>query len=161
MASPAYIWIIDDHGNPVHGDSRVKGREKSIEVYDFHYGVLMPVDKFTGTTTGTRQHETAAFTKAFCPASPVLFDAACKGKNLRQVVVKWYQIDANGIEQNYFTHQLDDVKVVSFRQQLLHTKNQANDLHVHEDQIELRFSRITLKHNQGNFQASDSWNERS
>jgi len=161
MASPAYLWITDDHGNPIHGDSQVKGRERSIEVFAFDYGVLMPVDKFTGTTTGTRQHETASFTKAFCPASPVLFDAACRGKNLRQVIIKWYQIDANGREQVYFTHQLDDVKVVSFRQKLPHTKDASSDLHVHEDFVELRFGKITLKHHQGNIQASDAWNERS
>ena len=161
MASPSYIWVTDDHGNLVHGDSKVKGREGSIEVFAFDYGVQMPVDRFTGTTTGTREHKTVSFTKAFCSASAVFFEAACRGKNLKQVTVNWYEINPNGREQIYFTHKLDNVKVVSFQQSLRHTKDKINDLHVHEDIIELRFSKISLKHHHGNYEASDSWNERA
>ena len=68
MASPAYVWIVDDQGNEVKSDCDVQGREGSIEAFGFDYGVEMPVDKFNGTTNGTRQHDTAVLTKSFCPA---------------------------------------------------------------------------------------------
>ena len=55
MASPAYVWIVDDQGNEVTGDCHVEGREGSVEIFHFSYGVSMPVDKFNGSTNGTRQ----------------------------------------------------------------------------------------------------------
>lgn len=161
MASPAYIWIYDENGTPINSDCHVEGREGSIEALAFSYGVELPTDKFTGTSTGTRKHETACLTKAYCPASPVLFDACCHGKTLKQLIIRWYLIDENGREQEYFTHSLDDVKVVSYRQQLRHVKEAKNDLHLHEDTIAFRFSKIAMRHHVGNIEASDSWLQRS
>lgn len=161
MASPAYVWIVDDQNSPVKGDCKVKGREGSVEIFQFDYGVSMPVDKFNGSTNGTRQHDTVKIIKPFDATSPVLFKAACDGKTLKKVTVKWYVINENGLEKEYFTHELDDVKVVSYRQQLLHTKDEANNKHVHEDVIELRFGKITLKHHDGNIEHADTWLIRS
>lgn len=161
MASPAYVWIVDDQGNEVHGDCKVKGREGSVEIFQFNYGVSMPVDKFNGATNGTRQHDTVTLTKPYDPTSPVLFKAACDGKTLKQVVVKWYRINENGKEDEYFSHVLDDVKVVSYRQQLLHTKDENNNAHVHEDVVSLRFGKLVMKHHDGNIEHSDTWLERS
>ncbi len=161
MASPAYVWIVDEQGIEVQSQCNVQGREGSIEALSFEYGVEMPVDRFTGATTGTRQHKTARLTKAFCPASPVLFDAACHGKTLKLVTIKWYQIDENGSEQTYFTHILENVKVVSYNQKLRHVKDSTNNKHVHEDEIAFRFAKITMKHHDGNIEASDQWIERS
>lgn len=161
MASPAYVWIVDDQGNEVKGECQVKGREGSVEIFEFHYGVSMPVDKFNGSTNGTRQHDTVTITKPYDPTSPVLFKAACDGKTLKQVAVKWYRINENGREEEYFTHELDDVKVVSYRQQLRHTKDANYDNHVHEDVVKLRFGKITIKHHDGNIEHSDTWLERS
>jgi len=92
MANPAYVWIIDEQGNEVKSDCKVSGREGSVEALAFEYGVAMPTDKFTGATTGTRQHQVATITKAFCPASPVLFNAACHGKTLKKVTIEWYRL---------------------------------------------------------------------
>lgn len=161
MASPAYVWIVDSQGNEVKGDCNVQGREGSIEAFGFEYGVEMPVDKFNGTTNGTRQHKTAKLTKAFCPVSPVLFQAACDGKTLKSITVKWYRINENGSEEEYFTHTLEDVKVVSYNQRLPHTKNELNNNHVHEDITEFRFGKITMKHHDGNIEASDTWLKRA
>lgn len=161
MASPAYVWIVDDQGNEVKGDCKVQGREGSIEIFQFSYGVSMPVDKFNGSTNGTRQHDTVNMTKPYDPTSPILFKAACDGKTLKQVIVKWYRINENGKEEEYFTHSLEDVKVVSYQQQLLHTKDEMNNDHVHEDVIQLRFAKITIKHHDGNIEHSDTWLKRS
>jgi type VI secretion system secreted protein Hcp len=161
MASPAYVWIVDDQGNEVKGECSVEGREGSIEIFQFEYGVSMPVDKFNGTTNGTRQHDTVSITKPYDPTSPVLFKAACDGKTLKSIKLVWYKINENGKEEEYFTHTLDEVKVVSYKQKLRHTKDEINNNHVHEDVIEMRFSKITMKHHNGNIQHSDTWLQRS
>jgi len=161
MASPAYIWFVDEQGNEVEGNCKVQGREGSVELFQFKYGVSLPVDKFNGSTNGTRQHDAVTITKPYDSISPVLFKAACDGKTLKKAVIKWYKINESGQEEEYFVHVLDDVKVVSYQQQLLHTKNEQNDNHVHEDVIALRFGKITVKHSAGNIEHSDTWLHRS
>ncbi len=160
MPSPAYAWVVDDQGNEVKSNCKVADREGALEILAFDYGVQLPTDHHTGASTGTRKHNVAKLTKAYCPASPILFDAACHGKTLQSVTIKWYQIDDNGKEAEYFTHILENVKVVSYEQKLRHVKDNDNDKHVHEDEIALRFSKITMKHHDGNIEASDEWNVR-
>ncbi len=160
MASPAYIWIVDDLGNNVQGACKVSGREGSIEVFEFEYGVSLPVDKYNGATNGTRQHDTVTFVKAIDPTSPILFKAACDGRTLNRVEIKWYKINENGKEDAYFSHVLEGVKVVSFKQRLPHTKEDMNLQRVHEDRVELRFSKLSVKHFEGNIEHSDTWLER-
>lgn len=161
MTSPAYVWIEDENGNEIKSDCLVQGRQGAIEALAFEYGVEMPVDRFNGSTTGTRQHRTAKLTKVFCPASPVLFQAACDGRNLQRLTIKWYEINDSGSEQEYFTHVLEDVKVVCYSQKLSHTKVEKNNSHAHEDSVEFRFSKIIMKHHNGNIEASDTWLKRS
>lgn len=161
MASPAYVWIVDDQGNEVKGECNVMGREGSIEAFAFSYGVEMPVDKFNGTTNGTRQHDTATLVKSFDTTSPVLFQAACNGTTLKSITIKWYRINPHGSEEEYFTHTLEDVKVVSYQQELSHTKDEANNNRYHEDKIKFRFGKITMKHHNGNIEASDTWLKRA
>lgn len=161
MASPAYIWMVDDQGHEIKGDCAVEGREGSMEIFQFGYGVEMPVDKFNGCTNGTRQHDTVMITKSFDSTSPLLFQAACDGRTLKHLTTRWYRINENGKEEEYFFHQLDDVKVVSYHQQLAHTKEDDHNNRVHEDIVQFRFGRITMKFVDGNIEASDSWLKRS
>lgn len=161
MASPAYVWLVDEQGQEVKGDCQVEGREGSIEIFKFDYGVEMPVDKFNGSTNGTRQHDTVMITKAFDSSSPLLFQAACDGRTLKHFIAKWYRINESGKEEEYFSHQLNDVKVVSYYQSLAHTKESIHNHRVHEDIIQFRFSHITMKYLDGNIEASDTWLKRS
>ncbi len=161
MASPAYMWIKDENGNDIIGDSEVKDREGTVEVLSFQYGVELPVDRFNGVTNGTRQHLMATITKSFDASTPVLFQAACDGRTLKQATIRWYRINPDGKEEEYFSHHLEDVKVVSFHQQLNHVKEPSSKIKTHEDVVSLRFSKIVVKHHDGNIEASDTWLNRS
>jgi len=161
MASPAYAWFYDENGKAIEGNVAVDGRQGSVEVFTFDYGVEMPVDRFNGVTNGTRAHDTATLTKAFDASSPILFQAACDGRTLKQALIRWYRINEEGKEEPYFSHALDDVKVVSYQQCLSHVKETANSIRSHEDIIALRFGKITMKHLDGNIEASDTWIKRS
>ncbi len=161
MASPAYVWLVDDNGEAIQGSSKVKGREGSMEVYAFEYGVHMPVDKFSGSNSGTRQHESARMIKSFDKVSPLLFQAACDGKTFKTLTIKWYRINEQGKEEEYFSHLLEGVKVVSYEQRLFHTKEEAYHLRTHEDVTAFRFKKITIKSHDGNIAGIDSWLERS
>ena len=161
MASPAYMWIIDEQGQEVKGTCKIKGREGSIELFAFEHNVYIPTDNDTGALTATRKHDAVVINKAFGPESPVLYKACCDGNTLKQVVIKWYQVDDNGKEQEYFTHTLDNVKVVEVSPQLHHVKDKENDSRVHEEFVAMRYEKIEWKYHDGNIQAQDVWTERS
>lgn len=161
MASPAYVWITDEQGNEIKSNCQVRGREGAIEALAFDYSVEMPTDKYTGTTTGTRKHNIARLVKAYDPSSPMLFDAVCHGKTLQKVIVKWYRVDTDGKERAYFTHTLEHVKVVLYKQKMRHVKEAANEKHVHEDDVAFRFGKITMQYHDGNILATDEWNDRN
>ena len=161
MASPAYMWIIDEQGQEVKGNCTIKGREGSIEVLAFEHDIYIPTDPDTGTLTATRKHDAIQVTKAFGPESPELYKACCDGKTLQKIIIKWYQVDANGKEQEYFTHTLDNVKVVEVSPVLHHVKDKENERHTHEELVAFRYEKITWLHHDGNIQAFDTWTERS
>ena len=159
MASPAYLTITDDQGTQVKADVKIKGREGTAEVTAFDYDVHIPSDPNTGALTAVRKHNDAVITKTYDSASPVLFDACCRGKTLKSMKIDWYRINDKGDEEIYFTHTLTDVKVVKVRQHMLNVKKAENDRLGHLEDVFVRFAQIKLNHPDGNIQASDSWNE--
>ena len=159
MASPAYLTIIDDQGQQVKANVKIKGREGSAEVLAFNYDVEIPSDKNTGALTAVRKHNAAVITKTFDSASPVLFDAVCRGKTMQQMKLDWYQINDKGEEEVYFTHTLTGVKVVKLYQYMKNVKNPENDGYSHQEDVHVRFKKIEVKYPDGNIEASDDWTE--
>lgn len=159
MAMPAYLTIIDEQGNQVKADVQIKGREGTAEVLAFDSNVHIPSDKNTGAVTAVRKHEDALITKTYDAASPVLFDAVCRGKTFQSMKIDWYKINDKGEEQLYFTHTLTGVKVVGLKQFMMNVKDPNNDTQGHQEEVSIRFKKIELDHPDGNIKASDSWNE--
>lgn len=159
MASPAYLTIVDGQGQQVNANVKIKGREGTAEVQAFDYHVSIPADPNTGALTAVRKHGTAMVTKTYDAASPVLFDACCRGKNLQSMKVNWYRINDKGEEEIYFTHTLTDVKVVKVRQFMLNVKDPVNDGYDHQEEVFVRFKKIELSHPDGSIKAADEWIE--
>ncbi len=57
MSLPAYLFLYDENGMQVVGNYMALGREGAIEVMHSSYGVRQPVDRVTGSMTGSRQHD--------------------------------------------------------------------------------------------------------
>jgi len=142
MANPAYMTLYDEQGKLMDGGVKISDREKSVEVLAFKHCVYIPTDRDTGSLTSTRKHDALTITKSFGPLSPELYKACCDGKTLQKLIIDWYQIDSNGKEQKYFSHTLENVKVVSVKPQMLHIKDLNNDHHVHEEEIAFRYETI-------------------
>lgn len=159
MASPAYLSIIDEQGSPVKSDVAIKGREGTAEVLAFDYDVSIPSDRNTGALTAVRKHNTATMTKTYDSASPILFDACCRGKTFQRMVLSWYKIADNGSEVEYFRHTLSNVKVVKVRQFMQNVKDPKNDTLGHQEQVCVRFQKIEMSYPDGNIHASDDWTE--
>ena len=159
MANPAYLTILDDQGNQVKANVTIKGREGTAEVIAFNYDVHIPCDPNTGALTAVRQHNDAVITKTYDSASPILFDACCRGKTLKSMKIDWYRINNQGDEEIYFTHTLTNVKVVKVHQHMLNVKQPEYDRLGHMEDVFVRFQKIELDHPQGNIKASDDWTE--
>lgn len=160
MASPAYMTVYDENGLALHGNVKILDRQNTVEVLAFDHEVYIPTDQDTGSLTSTRKHDPFIITKSFGPLSPDLYKACCDGKTLQRITLDWYKVDNNGKERKYFSHRLDNVKVVSVRPVMRHIKDRKNDHHVHEEQVALRYERITWLYHDGNKQADDSWDAR-
>lgn len=159
MAIPVYAVFKDDQGNQVKASVVIQGREGTAEGHAFDYCVEIPADKNSGQLTAVRKHSNVILTKTMDSASPVLFDAVCRGKTLKGVRLDWYRINENGTEEIYYTHTLTDVKVVKLRQFMEHVKKQENDQLSHQEEVHLRFRKIEMNYPDGNIQASDDWTE--
>jgi type VI secretion system secreted protein Hcp len=160
MANPAYMTLYDEHKQQMHGPVQIAKRQYSVEILAFQHHIYIPTDRDTGSLTSTRKHAALEVTKAFGPLSPELYKACCDGKTLQRVRIDWYQIDNDGKERQYFSHDLHQVKVVSVQPQMRHIKDKQNDHHIHEERIAFRYEKICWIFHEGNRQASDTWNER-
>ena len=111
MAIPVYLWLKDDGGTPIKGSVDVHGRRDSIEVLGFGHGLSLPTDSNSGKITGPRVHSAMTFEKEFDSASPYLYKAVSKGQTLTSAEFKWYRINRNGQEEEYFNMLLESMAI--------------------------------------------------
>jgi len=95
--------------------------------------------------------------KEFDCSSPCLYKAVATGQNLSSAEIKWYRINYSGLEEEYFNMLPEDVRIVSISPAMASGDNPNEN---HMETIELRYEKITWKHNDGNIIFSDAWNER-
>lgn len=153
------MWITDDGGAAIKGSVTIAGREGSVEVQEFSHNVYIATDGNNGKLTGSRVHRPMTIVKQFDAASTCLYKAVTTGQMLKSVLLKWYQIDDSGKEQEYFSIQLENAKVVSVGPAMHNTKDPACDKYNHFENIALRYEKITWIYKDGNLIHADSWNE--
>ena len=157
MAIPGNMWLYDDGGALIKGGCDVQHRDYSIEFKGFHHNLSIPTDNFTGKPTGPRQHSAMLITKEFDPSSPYLYKAVATGQRLVKCELKFYKINDAGQEAEYFNILLEGVRIVSVTPTMTSPEDRNNN---HLESVELRYEKITWKHNDGNIIFTDAWNER-
>lgn len=160
MAIPVYLWLTDDAGNLVKGSVDINGREGSIEVVELMHAVELPTDDNTGKITAKRIHGDYAVIKEVDSASPYLYQGVTTGKRYKKAELKFYKINDNGQEVEYFRTTLENVRVNELEPFMLDIKNPAFDKHNHLEALYLSYEKITWHYIDGNIIHSDSWNER-
>lgn len=160
MASPVYLWLYDDERKQLNGGVDVRGREGSIELVGIQHDVYIPTDDMSGALTGTRQHEAYTFEKEIDPSSPLLYRALTTGRTLAKAEFKFYRINNNGMEEEYFNVALENVKVCHVVPIMFNTKDPDFEKHGHIEHVGLRYEKITWNYVDGNIQHTDSWKER-
>jgi type VI secretion system secreted protein Hcp len=160
MSVPAHLWLYNQSGSLIPGDSLVTGREGSIEMQSFNHGVHIPYDHSFGRLTGTRVHDQLSITKEFDKATPYLYRAVSNGEPLQKAIIKWYRINAAGIEEEFMHFIMENIKVVGITP-VMHNFKSSSGLSCNPtESISLAYEKITWLYLDGNIQFTDSWNQR-
>jgi len=154
MSVPSYIKI---EGIP--GSVNIIGREETIQVLAFDHKIHIPVNRKDGHSVAARIHDDFVFTKNIDKASPSLYNCLCNGNVIPKVELFWYEIKPTGSEEIYFTHILENVRIISINTIMPDANNQKNEQNKHMERIALRYEKITWRFEEGNIEYSDSWKE--
>jgi type VI secretion system secreted protein Hcp len=160
MAIPVYLWLRDHEDKKLEGSVRVEGRNGSIEVIAQNHSVYIPTDNNTGKLTGTRVHAPFMLLKEIDASSPYLYKAVTLGQTLKSAEFKWYRINLDGFEEEYFTTKLENVKLVKIASKMHDVKDPSKEKHNHLEEVELRYEKITWTFKDGHITHSDSWDTR-
>ena len=154
MPLPAYMDIPD-----IPGSCKVQGRDGNIEVLGFNHEVYMPTDRKDGSATGTRVHKNFVAVKNFDKSSPLLYQYLCNGKIIPSVTLRWFQINEDGLEEEYYNHILENARITSIRPYMPDVDNPANEQYKHMEEVSFRYEKVTWKFFDGNIEYTDSWFE--
>jgi len=157
MPYPAYMWVKNSEGNEIKGSVPIAGKEGSIEIQEFRHELALPIDPITSKPQGLRRHKPITIIKEFDAASPYLYKACKDGETLQSIEIKWYQINKNGKETEYFNHLLESCRVTSVRALMHSTKESARKDTGHLEEVAISYDKITWTYVDGALSATDDW----
>lgn len=160
MAIPVYLWLTDDTGNAVKGEVDINGRENSIEILEFMHSVDLPTNDLTGTISGSCIHCDYSFIKETDRSSPYLLQAVSTGRKFKKAEFRFYKINDNGQEVEYFRTTLEHARATNIEPLMMDVKDSAYFRHNHLEAVHLRYEKITWHYLDGNIVHSDSWKGR-
>ena len=157
MAIPVYLWLTDDAGNQVKGSVDISGREGAIEILELMHNVELPTDPLTGKITGKCLHGDYALIKEVDSSSPWLYKGVASGGNFNKATLRFYRINYNGQEEEYFRVTMDNVTINEIEPFMFDIKNPTFAGHNHLEAFYLAYERITWHYLDGNIIHSDLW----
>ncbi|POT55271.1 type VI secretion system tube protein Hcp [Citrobacter amalonaticus] len=155
MSLPAYLFLYDENGMQVPGESLALGRLGAIEVMNSSYGVRQPVDGCTGSMTGARVHDPVIIHKQIDKLSPYLAVAVCESKRLQKAIIKYYETKSAGIEEEVYSITLEGVVISSV--DFTHVYYPGSTTPNMNEVVGLRFRSIEWKYVRGNISYDDAW----
>jgi len=160
MAIPIYLWLYEKEGRLLKGSVEVTGREGSIELIGMQHDLFLPTENTIVAATGVRQHEAYTFEKVIDSSSPLLYKALTTGTTLAKAVFKFYRINYNGQEEEYFITKLENVKVCHVVSVMFDTKDPDFEKYSHIEHVGLCYEKIECHYKDGNIKHADSWKDR-
>lgn len=157
MPIPAYLFLTDENGVAIKGGVKVLGREGSIELLSFNHGVSVLFDGNRGRLTGGRKHHAMMLEKEFDCSSPYLFRAVCNNIKLKSAIIKWYQINDAGQEQEFYNMTMEDVVLTNINPKLPHVKHSDQEKFTPCETFGIAYEKITWKFIEGNIHFTDGW----
>ena len=166
LPTPAYLYIeASKQGNITAGTFTAdsvgniyqEGREDFIQVQAFDHLVTIPRDPQSGQPTGQRVHKPMMITKVFDKSSPLIFAALTTGELLPKCLIKWYRTTADGIQEHYFSTELEDAIIVDVRSYMPQCQDPGEAHLTHMEDVYFTYRKITWTHEVSGTSGSDDW----
>lgn len=153
-ASDYYLKIDGIDGEITDGD--MKG---ATLLQAFSWDIVSPRDHASGLPTGKRQHKPITFVKTIDKASPLLFQALCKGEHFKEVKLTMRRMGATGKPETYYTITLTDVMVSSISLGGGDNGSSGNgvDNTDAQERISFTYQKITMSSIDGSTESMDDW----
>lgn len=155
MLNLVYLFLIDENGLLMVGFCLVLGCEGVIEFKLFIYNVNILVDGNIGKLMGMCIYMFVMFQKEFDCVILFLFWVLSMGRMFQLVIIKMYQINEVGLEQEYFNIIMENVKIIFIIFDLYSGVN----IGIYFEMVFICYEKIIWKYCDGNVIYSDVWNE--
>lgn len=142
----------------IDGESNVKNQKNMIEVLGFSHEVSKEVDPLDcRKVRGDRRHRTFEVVKSFDKATPLIAQAVCQGKKIKNVEIKWYRQPADGGSdpEHYFTQKFEDVIVTGIRPWVPNALDGATKTFGHMESVTFGYGQVTWKSETGGTEFKD------
>lgn len=82
------------------------------------------------------------------------------GSKFKEAVFRYYRVNFNGQEEEYFRVTLTDCRITDIDSFMLDIKNPLFDKHSHQEYVSVNYKKIEWRYLDGNIIHSHGWNER-
>lgn len=159
MALVAHMTIKGKvQGDITKGCSRLKGREDTVEVYEFSHTIDIPKDKQSGRIIGQRFHSPVEITKELDKSSPLLANALTTAEAL-DIKIQFYRFapDGSGKQEQFYTVELEEAQLISYKAELPFVKDPEQAKYPLLERLLISFRRISAVYEDGGITFEDDW----
>ncbi len=157
MPMPCHMTLSGEKQGKIDGSCEMQGRENTILVYQLDHDIHIPRDVYSGLASGKRVHGPLTITKMYDKSSPKLYQALCTGEHMKDVTLKFYRINKQGVEEHYFTTSLEDAIVVEVKPYMPITFAADSEPYGHMEQVGFTYKKIKWTWEPNGIEAEDSW----
>jgi len=157
MGLAVHVRIEGSTQGKIEGSCETEGREGTIIGYAVNHKIHIPRDPHSGAPSGKRLHGPLKILKEIDKSSPKLYQALVTGEKLKEVVIEWYRTSAEGKEQLYFTHTLNEAIIVSMEPDTPTVFMPENEPYRHMEKVAFTYEKIKWSWDIDGIEAEDSW----
>ena len=162
MPTPAFMTLHGEHQGLISegafteasvGNIYQKGREDQIMIQALSHGIFVP----KGSGAGRRMHKPLIVTKAIDKATPLINNALCSGELLKICRVEWYRTSAQGIQEHFYTMELEDAVIIGAEVLMPHCQDPDTAYLTQLEKVHFSYRRINWRHEVSRTMGSDEW----
>ncbi|MNF73232.1 MULTISPECIES: Hcp family type VI secretion system effector [unclassified Pseudomonas] len=162
MPTPAFMTLHGEHQGLISagafteasvGNTYQKGREDQIMIQALSHGIFVP----KGSGAGRRMHKPLIVTKAIDKATPLINNALCSGELLKICRVEWYRSSAQGIQEHFYTMELEDAVIIGAEVLMPHCQDPGTAHLTQVEKVHFSYRRIYWRHEVSRTMGSDEW----
>ena len=134
-----------------------EAHEDEVLVEAFSHEITIATDPQSGQPTGQRVHKPLVITKVFDKSSPKLYNACTQGERMKKVIIKWYRTAADGTQEHYFTHELEEAIIVDIKAYMPNCQDPGKAQFTHLEDVSFTYRKITWTHVTCGTSGADDW----